>query len=78
MSVMRCFPEPGHTCNPHTFQVAGADGCCLLWHVVNESTEKFAFTAQMPSFGTEHKKRQLTIMFYWLNDSISNLLPWQW
>lgn len=29
MSVMRYFPEPGHTYNPHTFQVAGAEWMLL-------------------------------------------------
>lgn len=37
------------------------------------SSAKSAFTAWISSFGAEHKKGQLTIIFYWLNDSRSNL-----
>lgn len=37
------------------------------------SSAKSTFTAWISSFGTEHKKGQLTVIFCWLNDRRSNL-----
>lgn len=74
-----CARVRGSQSNPRGFQGSGAIGCCLLQSVLKYtkalvcSGAKSASTAWISSFGTEHKKGQLTIIFYWLNGSRINV-----